>query len=656
VENSPVLVQLTVDAVETRFPTHGFLHSLEEAAKAHRAEVRFNSSKKKFVFTYAQTNPTHFNFKDLNLDVLTYNEVACSCDEYVDDYCNSCIHSEALLRSNIQSRVLPRKNPIIHFDTLYRKLVSYGTFAPHDYAAFGLKAELGEVTIVDQELFDSCLKIVPANFTGSVHNFYSRPRAPSTETIPNFDLSKKTPFPFQKEGISFLVNTRRACLADDLGCGKTMQTITATANLDEQGLIERVLIICPSSLKGQWEREIQECLGAEVSVQAFHATKDLLAYYYKHNKFPKYSIFSYEYIKRNMDIANMHAWSLIVLDEAQKIKNPNTKGYKNISSLNSDYMFMLTGTPIENRLGDIYHLMKIVDKNFLGPEWLFNYKHNVFDEKGRLEGHKNVQELQKKLKEKVLRREKHDVLKDLPEMLENTRYIEMLPQQKVVEQRNIEIAMNILRQSGGRELSFNEKQIVQQCLVKARLACDAPELVGVVAKTSPKLDELEELLQEIEPTEHKKVIIFSEWVKMLELTIPRLKKLGLDHVLFTGQIDSKHRQGYIDQFNNDPKKTVFLSSDAGGVGLNLQVASYVIHLDLPWNPARLDQRSGRAHRIGQKNNVSVTYIVAENSIEQGIEGVLQSKRAIRQSTLSEGSDLVMVSSFMDYMKESTDGR
>jgi hypothetical protein len=212
-----------------------------------------------------------------------------------------------------------------------------------------------------------------------------------------------------------------------------------------------------------------------------------------------------------------------------------------------------------------------------------------------------------------------------------------------------------------RPLTLREQQMLQMALLKARQACDALELCdpGSSLKASPKLDEFEALVAEIASQGTSKVLVFSEWVQMLKLAAARLDKLGIGYAMLTGEVPPEKRPALLDRFREDSGQQVLLSSDAGGVGLNLQVANYVVHLDLPWNPARLDQRTSRAHRLGQTRGVSVTYLCAEQGIERGIEGTLASKRAVRSAALDPGSEVETLESqgfsvFLRQMKETLD--
>lgn len=627
--------------------------NFESVVRDQKDTLWYNSTKRKYSFEFDASNPhkLYLPKEGFYLDILGSHlgPFSCSCRFFLTEQLNDCVHTQALSRGLKDKNLFTRTKPIIHFNSLYQQIILFGIYNDFQLQSWGLSKVTDFVEVADEALLRATVNSTPELFSGAMKNFLSREKPASSGIDPNLTCVKKELFPFQRDGVSFLLRNGRTILADDMGLGKTIQSICAAQNLFDHQLINSVLVICPSSVKMQWKKEIES--STKKRAEVFHNSKGFQKFLDSKKK-ADYIILNYELVNRNVLELASQDWGLIILDEAQKIKNFETKSWESISMLRSKFLFLLTGTPIENKIENIYNLMSVVDSEFLGPRWKFDYTYNIYHGLKVVE-HKNLKQLREKLGQKVLRRGKQVVLKDLPDIIETTRYVEILPQQKVVEEKYVEIARNIMRQGSSRELTFQERQIIQQSLLKARLACNAPELVGVPAKTSPKIDELQDLLEEIQPSADKKVIIFSEWVEMLKLAQTRIREMGYDHVMFNGSVHSSARQNLVESFINDPNKVLFLSSEAGGVGLNLQNAHYVIHLDLPWNPARLDQRNGRAHRINQKNNVIVNYIVAKDCIEEGIETVIASKRALRQSLLTSDAteDQVILSAFTDYLKK-----
>ncbi|AUX47346.1 SNF2 family helicase [Sorangium cellulosum] len=438
-------------------------------------------------------------------------------------------------------------------------------------------------------------------------------------------------FPYQREGVLHLFRSGRALLADDMGLGKTLQAVAACELLRRRGEARRVLIVTAASLKHQWAQEIARWTGERAAVLggAPPQRSEALALG------AAYTVLSYELTWRDLSRLQALDADVLVLDEAQRAKNFRTKTAATLRAIPSRFLFVLTGTPVENRLDDLYALLQLVDPALLGPLWRFNVDFHRQDERGKVVGYKNLGALRERIRKVVLRRERSEVLRDLPPLLEQTRYTPLTREQRELDADYREQAARLLAIAERRGLTKEEMDRLMMLLLKARQACNALELCDPKRgkKASPKLDELEALVAEIAAQPRSKILVFSEWVGMLALAAERLDRIGVGHLVLHGGVPTERRPALLARFREDEAARVLLSTDAGGVGLNLQEASYVVHLDLPWNPARLDQRTGRAHRLGQARNVSVIYLCAEAGIERGIEGTLAGKRAIRAAAL-----------------------
>lgn len=451
------------------------------------------------------------------------------------------------------------------------------------------------------------------------------------------EVLNKPLFPYQEEGVLHLLTQGRAILADDMGLGKTVQAIAACEVLRNRGEAATVLIVTPASLKHQWAQEILRYTGRQAVVLGGSASSRAAALASN----ASYKIISYELTWRELHRLRDLEADVLILDEAQRAKNFRTKTAATLKSIPSRFLFVLTGTPIENRLDDLYSLFQIVDPYILGPLWRFNLEHHKQGQRGKVLGCKNMGRLRERITGVLLRRRKEAVLDQLPDLTEQTRYLALTPDQAEYEASRRAEAARYLAIAEKRPLSLREQKALQAALLKARQACDALELADPLCPrpASPKLDEFEAYVAEIASQGTNKILVFSEWVEMLKLAAARLDKLGIGWAMLTGQVATDKRPDLLDRFRSDPGVQVLLSSDAGGVGLNLQVANYVVHLDLPWNPARLDQRTSRAHRLGQTRGVSVTYLCAESGIERGIEGTLAGKRAVRSAALDLASEV-----------------
>lgn len=452
----------------------------------------------------------------------------------------------------------------------------------------------------------------------------------------SFDVISARLYPYQQTGAMHLAFGGRAMLADDMGLGKTVQGIAAAALLQQIRDIQRVLIVCPASLKHQWAREI----GRFTSFSAQVVEGNLLARRALYRQPSFFTIVNYELVRRDLTEFERLRPDLVILDEAQRIKNWRTKTADAVKRLRSRYAFVLTGTPLENRLDELYSVFQFLDPRILGPLWRFNQ--DFFEVEPRRSGsfkvlgYKNLDQLRARIEPYVLRRTRDEVLTDLPERTDNNFFIEMTREQWNAYDQFKEQVAKLVAIARKRPLTPKERDILMRSLIKMRLICNAlalhdPDIAPKDReRTAPKLGELSNILEEEIASNGHKAIVFSQWSRMLDLTEPVLERLKLGAVKLTGDVPSAKRGGLVERFFEDPSCRIFLSSDAGGVGLNLQAASLVINLDLPWNPAVLEQRIARAHRHGQLHSVQVINLIAQGTIEERILDTLARKREVFQ--------------------------
>ena len=445
------------------------------------------------------------------------------------------------------------------------------------------------------------------------------------------------PFPYQWEGIRFLVRNGRALLADDMGLGKTMQAIAATTFMRHLGEVERTLIVCPTSLLTQWADELEKFTGERPAVIDGNAgrRKALL------RDRPAIAVTTFERARMDFDALHRdYKPDLLIVDEAQRVKNWATRNAQHLAALQTRFAFILTGTPLENRLEELYALMQLVDPSVLGPLWRFSQEFCVTDLAGLPIGYRNLSTLRSRLAPVLLRRTRGEVLKDLPDRTDTDLHIPLAPDQRALHDDLVHQARRIGAIRRRRPLTPAESRRLLALLQKARMVCDAAILVDPRAPAeSPKIDTLLELLEELCVHEERKVVVFSEWIGMAELCIPRIRdELGLRVLHLHGGVPGNRRGALIDTFNHDPRARVFFSSDAGGVGLNLQAASALIHLDCPWNPAVLEQRSARVHRHGQANNVQIIRLLAQDAYETHVAALVEDKRSLFDATVSPDAE------------------
>ncbi|MGD2073411.1 MAG: DEAD/DEAH box helicase [Gammaproteobacteria bacterium] len=441
----------------------------------------------------------------------------------------------------------------------------------------------------------------------------------------SLDPVKHTLYPYQQEGMLHLAFTGRALLADEMGLGKTVQAIAACELLRRTAGIQRVLVICPASLKGEWEEQIAK----------FTDLPSRIIQGPRARRLPQYAapaffyLVNYEQVRP--DAAEINATlapDVIILDEAQRIKNWQTRTAMSVKRLKSPYAFVLTGTPLENRIDEVYSITQFLDPHIFGPLFRFNREFYQLDEKGRAVGYRNLDRLHARIKPIMLRRRKEDVEGQLPGRTVNSYFVPMHKEQTL---RYDEYESRVARLAAAareRPLRKEEMERLQQYLACMRMLCDSPYILDQSCRISPKLKELGNILQEIMDDGDHKVIIFSEWERMLALVREQSEQMGLDWAWHTGRVPQPKRREEIRRFKNDPECRLLLSSDSGSVGLNLQVADIVINLDIPWNPARLEQRIARAWRKHQERPVQVINLVSEGTIEHRMLALLEQKRSL----------------------------
>lgn len=444
-------------------------------------------------------------------------------------------------------------------------------------------------------------------------------------------------YPYQKEGMLHLAGKGRAMLADEMGLGKTVQAIAAAELLRDEGLVTRVLVVCPASLKTEWEEQIAFFTGKKAR-PLFGSRHERLSVY--RESIP-YLLCNYEQIRVDADDINQKFQpDLVILDEAQRIKNWPTKTARAVKRLASTYAFVLTGTPMENRLEELFSLVDFIDPHHFGNLERFQREYAIWDEKeGRLKP-ANLDKLHRALRPLMLRRRKSDVESNLPERSDKTLFCEMTDEQRKRYAEFEEKVGRLLQILQTRPLKKEEMERLQLLLGCMRMQCDSPYIQDAECRDCPKLEELKDLLGDLMEETDTQIIIFSEWVRMLELVAGLLDQLDIGYAEHTGKIPQKKRAAQLKRFKQDPDCPILLASESGGVGLNLQNANVVINLDLPWNPAKLEQRIARAWRKHQKRDVRVFNLVSSDSIEENMIGKLAFKTALAEAAL-DGADFDM---------------
>lgn len=448
----------------------------------------------------------------------------------------------------------------------------------------------------------------------------------------SLDIVKLPLYEYQRHGMLHLAFAERAILADEMGLGKTVQAIAASELLRRLHGVRHVLVVATTSLKSEWEEQIGKF--CDLSSVLISGSRPERLRQYQSGAF--FFLTNYEQVLRDHDdIQRLLAPDIIILDEAQRIKNWRTKTAVTIKTLQSRYAFVLTGTPIENRIDDLYSIVQFLDPKFFGPLFRFNREYYKLDDKGKPAGYKNLDALHRRVRPILLRRRKSDVEGELPERTVNNYFVPMTEEQALRYADYESIVAKLAAAAQRRPLLPKEFEKLQLSLACMRMLCDTPYILDDQCRLCPKLDELESLFDELLEDDTTKIIIFSEWERMLTLVREALEARGVVFSWHTGSVEQKKRATVIQNFKNDPACRVFLSTDAGSVGLNLQAANVVINLDLPWNPAKLEQRIARAWRKHQTRSVQVINLVSENTIEHRMLGLLKQKQALADNVLEE---------------------
>ncbi len=456
-------------------------------------------------------------------------------------------------------------------------------------------------------------------------------------------------FPYQQKGILFAAKAGRSLIADEMGLGKTIQAIGVAEVMKKETGISSVLIICPTSLKYQWQSEIQRFTSG--IVQVIEGLPHIRRGQYESDAF--YKIVSYHALSNDLHSINSVEFDLVILDEAQRIKNWKTKIAQSVKKVRSPYALVLTGTPLENKLEDLYSIVQFVDPFKLGPYYQFLDHYQVKNETGRVVGYNHLHEITRNLSDIMLRRTKKEVMSQLPERMDKNLFVSMTEQQIDLHDGFGDIVARLVNR--WKKLGFLNEKDRQRLMINLnlmRMVCDSTYVLDQQTRHDTKIGELMNILDEYLDGNEEKVVVFSQWERMTRLVARELDERETGYRYLNGNVPSHKRKELFDHFNADPACRVFLSTDAGSTGLNLQSASMIINLDIPWNPAVLEQRIGRVHRYGQKKNVSVINFISTGTIEHRMIGVLNFKSSLFDGILNDGEDSIFMGEdkFRAFMK------
>jgi hypothetical protein len=525
------------------------------------------------------------------------------------------------------------------------------------------------------ELVEDLLKVLPSSGAGNGHDpalqiLLEKERGrlkplveqslSGAEIREAFRGMKRPLYPYQREGVERFLAAGRLLLADDMGLGKTAQAISCCDILKRSGRIRRGLIIAPASLKPQWAREWG--IFSELPVEVVDGAPDERhAYYAKRRE--GFLIINYEQLLRDLEIVKEWSPDLVVLDEAQRIKNWATKTALSVKGLAPPFRLVLTGTPMENRIDELASIVEWVDDMALEPKWRLSSLHATrADGRREITGARHLDTIRDRLAHCMVRRIRQDVLDQLPPRTDTRVPIEMTEVQREEHDALARPILTLVQKAMKRPLTQAEFLKLMQLLATQRIISNgiaqlnfesiwptirdrAPDDNVLTGLFAPKLFELRQLVRQIVLEQGRKAVVFSQWRRMLTLahwaSADLLKGEGLRSGFFTGAEGQRRRTQNIVEFHDDPGFRMLFTSDAGGVGLNLQRASNcVVNLELPWNPAVLEQRIGRIYRLGQKQPIDVYNLVCEYGIESRIAGIVGSKQAFFKGLFDGDSDTV----------------
>ncbi|MBA3922080.1 MAG: DEAD/DEAH box helicase, partial [Nostocaceae cyanobacterium] len=450
--------------------------------------------------------------------------------------------------------------------------------------------------------------------------------------------------PYQQRGAAWLAFLERwglgACLADDMGLGKTIQFIAFMLHLKEEEAIEKpTLLVCPTSVLGNWEREVKK-FAPTLKVVVHHGDKRAKGKaFVEAVQKQDLVVTSYALIQRDLKSLQSLPWQMIVLDEAQNIKNSEAKQSQAVRQLEATFRIGLTGTPVENRLQELWSILDFLNPGYLGTRSFFQRRFAMPIEKyGDVA---SLTQLRSLVQPFILRRLKTDrsIIQDLPEKQEMTVFCGLSSEQATLYQQVVEASLAEIDSSDG----LQRRGMILALLVKLKQICNHPaqynkENTLAKPRQSGKLLRLQEMLEEA-LSEGDRALIFTQFAEWGKLLKPYLEKqLGRETLFLYGSTSKKQREEMVDRFQHDPQgpPVMILSLKAGGVGLNLTRANHVFHFDRWWNPAVENQATDRVFRIGQSKNVQVHKFVCTGTLEEKIHDMIESKKQLADQVVGAG--------------------
>ena len=444
----------------------------------------------------------------------------------------------------------------------------------------------------------------------------------------DFESSLALPlFPYQKVGAAFLCKVGSGLIGDEPGTGKTPQVLSVV-NINKA---EKVLIFCPAVLKYQWASEITDKFLPGSRVIVVDGSKDERLKLWRSEA--RFYIANYELLLRDFEDMNCREWDYILADESTRIQSPFAKQSKAIKRLRAKHRIAMSGTPISNTAQNIWNILDWCNPGSMNSYWSFISRYCLKNTYGGIYGYVNMDELREKVKRYMIRRLKKDVLPELPERIESDIIFALSAEEAELQKK---IKQELLFSINKMDISKLENPMTLQFTIvkfgRLRQLADSLELLGE-NKKSTKLEVLKEKLEEFKNTDQK-ILIFSEFAEMCKILNRELVIYNPQMII--GETSNKERQRIVEEFNTNPLNKVLILSSAGMYGLNLQaMASVIINYDLPFSLSKLEQRIGRAHRIGQKKNVMIYNLIGKGTADMAIKKIIYNKQKISDTVLGD---------------------
>jgi len=583
----------------------------------------------------------------------------CSCMDFKTSHLGTCKHIEKVKQWVFQNG-LPVHTELPPYSSVYLSYtegrqvkIRVGSYCRKEFLALAAQYFDEDGVMLPRMLDEFDILFIEGRKIDPSFRFYQdaidyiielRERKYREEIVNNYTdekldalLSTKL-YPYQKEGVRFAFRNGRSIIADEMGLGKTVQAIATAELLRESSLAESVLVVCPTSLKYQWQREIERFVpGASTLVIEGSPNKRKEQY----ESTETYKIVSYNCVAKDMKLLGKIQTEILIMDEVQRLKNWKTQISMAARKIQSDYAVILSGTPLENRLEELYTVMEFADSFCLSPFWQFKADCILTDGSGKVVGYQNLNKIGEKIRNRLIRRTKKQVALQMPRRMDKNLLVAMTKEQSDMhEDLKAQVAQMVFKWRRLHFLPEKDRQKLLILLSQMRMVCDSTFILDQQTRFDTKIDETMNILLPFFEEGDEKAVIFSQWERMTRLIAAELDKHHIKYVYLHGGIPSSKRKDIIANFNDDHDCRVFLSTDAGSTGLNLQTASMVINLDLPWNPAVLEQRIARIYRLGQERNVQIINLISKETIEESMLDKLRFKSAMFEGVLDNGEDTI----------------